>query len=77
MAHKAKEGLRHGWKQGVCDIDRHGKHIPGTWPINHATLTIPMTTTSCNKSNDAHDVAICILVFMRKMENTPKCGVSS
>ena len=40
-------------------------------------LTTPMTTTSCNESNDAHDVAICIVVFMRKVENTPKCGVCS
>ena len=27
-----------------------------------------MKTESCNESNDAHDVAICILVFMRKVE---------
>ena len=76
--YKAKEGLRHGWEQGVCDIDRHGKHDSGN--VTRETLrllTTPMTTESCNESNDAHDVAICILVFMRKVENTPKCGVCS
>ena len=40
-AHEAKEVLRHGWKQGVCDIDRHGKHIPGTRLMNHATFDDP------------------------------------
>ena len=35
-------------------------------------LTTPITTRSCNESNDANDVGICILVFMRKVENTPQ-----
>ena len=44
---------------------------------NMRLLTTLMTTKSCNESNDVHDVAICILLFMRKVENTPKCGVRS